>query len=139
MPKPTRCFVILFLLLASAAAQAPKVNPVLDMPEFVDDWKISKQFTLEVAAAMPAEFYSFKPNPDEMTFGEQMVHIAVSNVYRFHEITYRKTPFEVDLSKPLPSDKDSVARLLEQSFAYVLDALPQITPEQLQHKWHIES
>jgi len=33
------------------------------MSEFVQDWKISKQFTLEVANAMPAEFYNFKPNP----------------------------------------------------------------------------
>src|ERR1700735_721820 len=68
-------FAGLSLAVSAAAAQAAKVNSVLDMPEFVHDWQISKQFTLEMANAMPADLYSFKPNPEEMTFGEQMIHI----------------------------------------------------------------
>jgi len=42
-------------LAVSAAAQAGKVNSVLDMMEFVHDWEISKQFTFDVANAMPAD------------------------------------------------------------------------------------
>jgi uncharacterized damage-inducible protein DinB len=109
------------------------------MPEFVHDWQISKQFTIDVADAMPAEFYGFKPNPDEMTFGEQMLHIAVSNVYRFQQITGMQPPFAVDLSKPLNPDKANVLKVLGQSFDYVIEALPRITPEQLQRTWHIPS
>jgi hypothetical protein len=81
---------LLFLLLTlagGAAAQSSKLNSVLDMTEFVRDWQISKQFTLEVAQAMPADLYNHKPNPEEMTFGEPMIHIAVSNVFRFNQIT----------------------------------------------------
>ena len=37
----------------------------LRMLEQSQDWKISKQFTLDVANAMPAELYNFKPNSDE--------------------------------------------------------------------------
>src|SRR5215475_12112411 len=84
------------LAVASAFAQTPKVESVLDMQEFVHDWTISKQFTIDVANAMPAELYSFKPNPEEMTFGEQVVHIAGSNVFRFREITGIKPPFDFD-------------------------------------------
>ncbi len=105
---------------------------MLTVPEFVSDWKISKQFTLDVADAMPAEFYSFKPNPDEMTFGEQMAHIAVANVFRFQQITGSQPPFTVDPAQAPTSDKQSVKRMLEQSFEYVINALPQITPQQLQ-------
>ena len=45
------CF-LLSLPVVSAPAQTSKVNSVLDMPEFIHDWQISKQFTLDVAHAM---------------------------------------------------------------------------------------
>jgi len=112
---------------------------VLDLSEFVRDWQISKQFTIDVANAMPADLYSFKPNPEEMTFGEQMIHIAGSNVFRFNQIAGIKPPFPFDPSKPLPSDKETAVKLLEQSFDYVIAVLPQITPEQLKRTWHIPS
>jgi uncharacterized damage-inducible protein DinB len=125
--------------VASAAAQTAKVNSVLDMSEFVHDWQISKQFTVDVATAMPADLYSFKPNPEEMTFGEQMVHIAGANVFRFNQFTGIKPPFEFDPAKPPASDKQSVLRMLDQSFDYVIDVPPKITPEQLNRTWHIPS
>src|SRR5579864_102735 len=136
-----RLRLLAFLLLSAtyAAAQAANINSVLDMGEFVHDWQISKQFTIDVANAMPAEFYSFKPNPDEMTFGEQMIHIAGSNVFRFNQITGVQPPFAFDPGKPPASDKQNVLKVLNQSFDYVIDVLPKITPEQLQRTWHIPS
>jgi len=128
--------VLLFIPFATGQS---KVESVLDLPEFVHDWEISRRFTLDVANAMPAEFYSFKPNPEEMTFGEQIVHIAGANVYRFHEITGVKPPFDFDPAKEPPTDKASAVKMLEQSFDYVLAVLPNITPEQLRHSWHIPS
>lgn len=138
-------FRSLFLLVllspaaVNAAAQRSKVDSVVDMQEFIHDWQISKQFTLDVANAMPAEDYGFKPNADEMTFGEQMLHIAESNVYRFREITGIPSPFALDPGKPLAPDKANVMKVLAQSFDYVIAALPGITPQQLQHTWHIPS
>jgi hypothetical protein len=99
-----------------AAAETAKVNSVLDMSELVQDRQISKQFTLDVANAMPAELYDFKPNAADMSFGEQMVHIAASHGYRFNEITGIKMPFPLDRDKPLPSDEQSVLTMLNQSF-----------------------
>jgi uncharacterized damage-inducible protein DinB len=144
MPKFTRLTIrtfscVLLLLSCATAENQTKVGSVLDMNEFVQDWKQSRQFTLAVANAMPAEFYNFKPNPDEMTFGEQMVHIAGSNVFRFQQISGIQPPFNFDPSKSQPTDKQSVTKMLDQSFDYVINLLPQITPEQLQRKWHIPS
>ena len=134
----------LLLLLCCAAAFAetkmPSVaNSVANMDEFVQDWKQSKEFTIAVADAMPAEFYDFKPNPDEMTFAEQMVHVAGSNVFRFQQISGIEPPFKFDPSKPGPTDKKSVLAMLDQSFDYVIAVLPQITPDQLKRTWHIPS
>jgi hypothetical protein len=129
--------VALNIISIAAAGQRSKLNSLLDMTEFVHDWQISKQFTIDVADAMPAEYYRFKPSPEEMTFGEQMLHIAVSNIYRFREITGIESPFPIDLNKPLSPDKANVLKVLGQSFDYVIDALPRITAEELQHTWHI--
>ena len=109
------------------------------MSEFIHDWEISKQFTLEVANAMPADLYSFKPNPDEMTFGEQIVHIAGANVFRFKQITGVKPPFEFNPAHLPPTDKASATKMLEQSFDYVIQVLPGITEEQLKRTWHVPS
>ena len=68
--------VLLSLAAVNAPAQKARVDSVVDMQEFIHDWQISKQFTLDVANAMPAEDYGFKPSAEEMTFGEQMLHIA---------------------------------------------------------------
>ena len=139
--KTSRCglFVLVLTLAGGAAAQSSKLNSLLDMTEFVRDWQISKQFTLDVARAMPADLYSYKPNPEEMTFGEQMIHIAVSNVFRFNQITGIEPPFPLDLSKPPASDRETALRLLNLSFDYVIDALPKITADQLKRTWHIPS
>ena len=109
------------------------------MPEFIHDWEISKQFTLEVGNAMPAELYSFKPNPEEMTFGEQIVHIAGANVFRFKQLTGIKPPFEFDPAHLPPTDKTSAMKMLEQSFDYVIQVLPGITGEQLKRTWQVPS
>ena len=134
------CFIgALLALTACANAQSGKPASLLEMQEFVHDWEISKQFTLDVAKAMPAEFYDFKPNPEEMSFGEQMIHIAGGNVFRFHQFSGLPTPFEFDPAHLPPTNKESALKLLEQSFDYVIAVLPQITNEQLKRTWHIPS
>ena len=139
MPRIGQLVLVHLMLVASSFAQNSKVEAVLTMSEFIHDWEISKQFTLEVAKTMPAELYSFKPNPDEMTFGEQIVHIAGANVFRFQQITVVKPPFEFDPAHLPPTDKDSATKMLAQSFDYVLQVLPGITDEQLKRTWHIPS
>jgi hypothetical protein len=137
--QATASIILFFLTVAALAAQDAKVTSVLDISEFVRDWEISKQFTLDVTNAMPADLYTFKPAPEEMTFGEQINHIAIANAYRFNQITGVKTPFVIDLKNPPASDKASALKLLEQSFDYVLQVLPNITQEQLKRTWHVPS
>jgi len=132
-------FFALLIVASCTAAQRAKLDSILDIQEFVRDWQISKQFTLEVANAMPAELYGFKPNPDEMSFGEQMIHIAVANVFRFQQISGVKPPLEIDFKKLPSAEKASAIKTLEQSFDYVISALPQITAEELKRTWNIPS
>jgi uncharacterized damage-inducible protein DinB len=39
-------------------------------------WSNAAAYTLEVARAMPPSQYNFRPTPEEMTFGEQLTHMA---------------------------------------------------------------
>lgn len=42
---------------------------------------VSKSYTLQIAEAMPADKYSFKPTDSVRSFGEQMAHIAMSSKF----------------------------------------------------------
>ena len=54
--------------IASAADQEIEI--------LVGHWRKSKDFTLKVAEAMPAENYDYKPYADARSFGAEMQHLA---------------------------------------------------------------
>jgi uncharacterized damage-inducible protein DinB len=103
----------------------------LPVEDFVKDWQISKQFTIDVAEKMPAGFYDFKPTPAEMSFAELMLHIAGANVFRFNQLTGAQPPaiFRQHPSKQIT--KQDALQALNESFDYVIALLPKITPEQM--------
>lgn len=110
--------------ISTAAAESPDFLP---KQEFLDNWKVSKQFTLDVAEKMPAEHYSFKPAPEQMSFGEQMIHVAGSLYHRFAQLRGAKSPsFE---KAPDPVDKAAVLKLVAGAFDYAADTLTNLTPE----------
>ena len=117
---------LLLALLIPAFANAQAT--FLTFEDFQTDWKISKQFTLAVAEKMPAEFYNFKPTPEQMSFGEQMIHIGGSLLQRFYEISGEKTPFT---GPPKVITKAVAIDFVSKSFDYALRVLPNLTNEQL--------
>ena len=67
------CVIFVVLLITRPAAAQPSM---LSLDDFVRDWRISKQFTLAVARAMPEASYDFKATPKEMSFGDMMMHVS---------------------------------------------------------------
>ncbi len=45
----------------------------------IKHWKSSGELTIAVADAMPGDGYTFRPTPEEMSFGELMAHIAAAD------------------------------------------------------------
>lgn len=123
----SKLLAIFILLAGLAPAYAQQDVTLLTTGDLVTDWKYSKQYTLAVAERMPAGLYDFKPNASEMTFGEQLVHIASVHYYWLSRLTGTKNPFV----KPVQTDKESVIRVVAASFDYVMDTIPKITQEQL--------
>ncbi len=101
---------------------------LLPLDDFVKDWKISKEFTVAVAEKMPAEFYDFKATKEEMSFGEQMMHIAASLFFRFNQISGKEMPFK---EMPKKITREVALEWLNRSFDYVIAVVPQLTDEQL--------
>ena len=69
------------LIAAALAAFALSGRATRNRPVemFQKHWKLSGEFTLDVAKTMPADKYTFKPNDEEMDFGRVMVHIGLAN------------------------------------------------------------
>lgn len=107
-------------LLLGAALVLPALAQEGGMPpQMVDHWKTSKKYVLALAEQMPAADYSFKPNPAEMSFGEQMAHIAGSNSYFFATLSGQKDP----LGKPANFEKATVIKMLNDSYDFVISAM----------------
>ena len=62
---------------AAAAASVGIASPTgTEIDVLVDHWRKSKDFTLKVAAAMPADDYSYKPFADARPFGGELQHLG---------------------------------------------------------------
>lgn len=68
-------FLSTFLLVSRLEAQAT----------FLDDyklkWKNAMEYTLEFAQVMPEDYYGYTPTKIEMTYGEQLKHMAGNMVW----------------------------------------------------------
>ena len=93
---------------------------------FAKHWQIAKEFTLAVAEAMPAESYDFKPNPEELSFGRLMTHIAAQNSDSCASATGTKP-----LAEPAATDKQTAIKFLTESFNKCAKELDSMPPEQL--------
>lgn len=127
-----RCLVAATLSLGALLAQ-----PGFDK-EFKKDWETSKQFTLAVADAMPAEKYGYRVSPEEMPFAALMLHIAVSQAFRFAQISGKPMPFEMPDSIPKDSAKQFVTNLLTQSFDYCIAQLDTLTSAKLDQSYKVD-
>jgi uncharacterized damage-inducible protein DinB len=97
------------------------------IPKLVQHWQTSKTYTLAIAEQMPEEGYASKPNPDEMTFAGQLVHLAMANAHFASKVAGTESP----IAKPEKLDKASVIKLLNDSFDYTIKSIQGLSPEQL--------
>ncbi len=68
---------ILTLMILLAAVFTVKAQPADSLQvQLARKWVNSKAYALKLAALMPEDGYDFKASPEEMTFREQLLHIA---------------------------------------------------------------
>jgi uncharacterized damage-inducible protein DinB len=123
--KPTS-FCLLALLAANVAiAQEPGKAFVSEM---MKHWESSKSLSLAVADAMPGDGYSFKATDAEMSFGEQINHIAMANGNYCSGALGVKNP----ITKPEDASKATAIKNLTASYDFCMGGLAKLDDKSLQ-------
>lgn len=101
-------------------------------------WKTSGEFTIAVANLMPGDSYGFRPNPEQMSFGQLMAHIAGVNLNACANasgLTRPELPPKIaewakDTQK-IEVDKETAIAFLGDSFDFCNKAVAAMTPTRL--------
>jgi uncharacterized damage-inducible protein DinB len=87
----------------------------------------SRDFTLKVAEQMPEADYAFKLTPPQMSFAEQMAHLAEDQANLLAPfVNERPKP-----AKPASMSKKDVIAFVRQSFDQSIATVSKLTPEQI--------
>ncbi len=72
--KPLTIISVLLFFYAPLKVQAQSNDSLL--VQLARKWENAKVYALKMVELMPEKFYEFKPVPEEMSFREQLLHIA---------------------------------------------------------------
>jgi len=121
--KFTLCWALALLTCLCGPAIGGRAQTQVSHPNneviesFQRRWSAAKGLAVAVADAMPAESYDFKPVPAEMSFGEQMHHIAQANYGKCEVIAEVKPPYP-ESGEGARVEKAAAVRDLAASFDY---------------------
>src|SRR5215510_5073231 len=87
----TCVFPVLLALVGPSVVSAQTPAPSLSK-ELVATYQRAAKEMLDMAEAMPAEKYSYKPAPEISTFGDQLVHLTAI-MQRFGDRTVTRATF----------------------------------------------
>ena len=122
--KPTIAFIV--LLTSSVAAQQIK-NPVITVIKEI----VPRQQKNLVAAVeeMPADKFSYKPTPQQMSFAHLVVHMTESNYVLCAKASDLPQPKHEDLKDT--DGKDKLLTALKSSFDFCNTALEKVDDSKL--------
>ena len=127
-------------LITMVALALPAFSRSTVKDAMVKHWKITGEFTLKVAQAMPAESYSFRPVPEDMTFGQVMTHIGAADVGACAAVSGMQRPDEPAQvaawrkDQKLDVDKTTAVEYLTMVFNFCNKALEATTWDKLDAK-----
>ena len=125
-------------LIMTLALALPALAQTTVKDALVKHWKTSGEFTLAVADAIPAESYNFRPNPEEMSYGQLMAHIAGVNLNACANASGLARPglppkiaeWSKDTQK-VEIEKETAVVFLKDSFEFCNQAVAAMTPERM--------
>ena len=118
---------ILIATGAFLAAAAPSFAQTDIKAAVLAHLKTSREFTLKVADQMPEASYNFKLTPPQMSFAEQMVHLAQAQAEFLAPVSgERPNP-----GKPASMNKKDVIEFVKISFDHSIEKVSKLTGDQL--------
>ena len=100
-------------------------------PSYLEKWNNSKNYLLEVAEAMPEDYYGFKPTEQQQSFKEQLIHIQEN--MNWLSFTYLiNDPERLQAGKQHPDDsKEEIISWLKKSFENSSEVVRQLQTSSL--------
>ena len=124
----TSRFLIHRAAIVCLALAGPRLFAQVDIKAaVVKHLKTSRDFTLKVADQMPEADYGFKLTPPQMSFAEQMAHLAEEQALFLEPFSSDKT----NPGKPASMNKKDVMTFVRQSFDSSIDRVSKLTPAQI--------
>jgi uncharacterized damage-inducible protein DinB len=121
-------------MVAIAALGAPLLAQTDVKGTILKHLKTSRDFTLKVADQMPDADYGFKLTAPQMSFGEQMVHLAQAAEYFLSPFSGEKPSPQ----KPASTSKTDVMAFVRRSFEASIERVSKLTPEQISKSYKSE-
>jgi uncharacterized damage-inducible protein DinB len=119
-------FVVVGLLSITLMSAVAKGDAGEAAGEYAKHFVALRKLSIEVAEAMPAKEYGFRPHLESMDFGALMSHIATTNYQFCAGLKDSNLP-----ALPSPTEKEAVVKFLSDSFAYCGAVISALTEEQL--------
>ena len=122
------CFVtVAFAMVPGLLAAQSSSSPVSDA--FRDNASRVGKNLIAAAETMPADKYSFKPTPAQMSFGQIVVHLSEGNDYLCGAIGGEKAPTRKKVEAT--DSKDVLVARLKETFAFCDQALAKLDDSKL--------
>jgi uncharacterized damage-inducible protein DinB len=94
-------------------------------------WQSASKYTQQVMDAMPQKHYGFKPVKDEMSFEEQLLHMANNmNWLGAKFLSSQPSPYS-ERQLVAGKSRKEIVEILNQSMAYIQNVLADFKPEHL--------
>ncbi len=121
--------VIGSVMMGAAAAASMRVARAADkqIEVFTEHWRKSKDLTLKVAEAMPAENYDYKPFADARSFGGELQHLGQAEGFYLGQLGKGRGP----QAARGDTGKDATVKFLSASFDWAIGVVGQLTTEDL--------
>jgi uncharacterized damage-inducible protein DinB len=123
---------IRILAMTTALAALPHLAAAQDAPvsqAFRDQASYASKNLIAAATEMPAEKYSYKPTPAQMSFGDIVAHLVEGNDYLCGVIGGAKAPARAKVTGA--SSKDALIGELKDSFAFCDQAFAKVDDSKL--------
>lgn len=119
--------LLMGMMALVAVSPAPALAQSSPLPVILKHLRTSRDFTLKVANQMPESDYAFKLTPPQMSFAEQLVHLAQA-------LDEYVAPFSGQKPNPpktVSMSKSDVTAFVRKSFDDTIAKVSKLTPGQL--------
>ena len=126
-------FTVLALIFVSNSVFAQ-----FTQSQMVAEWQRAKTYTKAYLDAMPEDGYGFKPTPEIRSFAQQMLHLADANYVLATVASGKPNPIGETLAndgmleKTSSPAKEATIKAVMDSYDWVISALQNMTPDQMQ-------